>query len=138
MNRISKNQIHMKQTAGYKFIFVFKLYIRSNFIISLSESLKHCCCSVAQSCPALCNPMDCGMPGFPVLHYLPDFAHAQVHCSNSCPLMSSDHLILCCPLLLLPSIFAASGSFLASKWAYLSGLTFIWLDKENSLNLPSI
>ena len=23
------------------------------------------CCSVTQSCPTLCNPMDCGMPGFP-------------------------------------------------------------------------
>ena len=33
-----------------------------------------CCCSVAQSCPTLCDPMDCSMPGFPVLHYLPEFA----------------------------------------------------------------
>ena len=27
-----------------------------------------CCCSVAQSCLSLCDPMDCSMPGFPVLH----------------------------------------------------------------------
>ena len=27
-------------------------------------------CSVAQSCPALCDPMDCGTPGFPVLHHV--------------------------------------------------------------------
>ena len=33
-----------------------------------------CCCSVAKSCPTLCNPMDCSTPGFPVLHYLPEFA----------------------------------------------------------------
>ena len=32
------------------------------------------CCSVAQSCLTLCNPTDCSMPGFPVLHYLPEFA----------------------------------------------------------------
>ena len=34
----------------------------------------HCCCrnSAAQSCPTLCNPTDCSMPGFPVLHYLPE------------------------------------------------------------------
>ena len=37
------------------------------------------CCSVAQSCPTLCDPMDCGTPGFPVLHHLPEFAQAQVH-----------------------------------------------------------
>ena len=56
-----------------------QLYIRSNFIISLSESLKHCCCSVAQSCPTLCNPMDCGMPGFPVNHQLLEFTQTDVH-----------------------------------------------------------
>ena len=33
-----------------------------------------CCCSVAQSCPALCDPMDCSMPGFTVLHSLLEFA----------------------------------------------------------------
>ena len=31
----------------------------------------HCCCSLAKSCPTLCDPMDCSAPGFPVLHYLP-------------------------------------------------------------------
>ena len=38
-----------------------------------------CCCSVAQSCPPLCDPMDCSMPGFPVLHHLPEFAQTHVH-----------------------------------------------------------
>jgi len=28
--------------------------------------LSHRCCSVAQSCPTLCHPMDCGTPGLPV------------------------------------------------------------------------
>jgi len=36
-----------------------------------------CCCSVTQS--TLCNPMDCSMPGFPVLQYLPEFAQTHVH-----------------------------------------------------------
>ena len=27
----------------------------------------------------LCDPMDCSMPGFPVLHYLLDFAQTHVH-----------------------------------------------------------
>ena len=29
-----------------------------------------CCHSVTQSCPTLCDPMDCSTPGFPVPHYL--------------------------------------------------------------------
>ena len=37
------------------------------------------CCLVAQSCPTLCNPRSCGTPGFPVLHYLPEFAQTYVH-----------------------------------------------------------
>ena len=38
-----------------------------------------CCCSVAQSCPTLCHPMDCSMPGVPVLHHLPEPAQTHVH-----------------------------------------------------------
>ena len=38
-----------------------------------------CCCSVTKSCLPLCDPMDCSMPGFPVLHYLPVFAQTHVH-----------------------------------------------------------
>ena len=33
---------------------------------------------VAQLCQTLCNPMDCSMPGFPVHHYLPEFAQTHV------------------------------------------------------------
>jgi len=35
------------------------------------------CCSVAKSCPTLCDLMDCSMPGSSVLYYLPEFA--QIH-----------------------------------------------------------
>ena len=28
--------------------------------------------------PTLCDPMDCSMPGFPVFHYLPEFAQTHV------------------------------------------------------------
>ena len=38
------------------------------------------CCSVAQSRPTLCDPMDYSRPGFPVVHYHPAFAQARVHC----------------------------------------------------------
>ena len=43
------------------------------------KELYFCCCSVAQSCPTLCDPMDCSRPGFPVLHYLLEFAQTHVH-----------------------------------------------------------
>ena len=44
--------------------------------------------------------MDCSIPGFPVHHQLPELA--QTHCSS---VMPSNHLTLCHPLLLLPSLF---------------------------------
>ena len=57
--------------------------------------------SVAQLCLTLCHPMDCSRPGLPVHHQLPEFES----------LMPSSHLILCCPLLLLPSIFPSTRVF---------------------------
>ena len=65
------------------------------------------CCSVAKSYPTLCDPMNCSTPGFPVLHYLPEFA--QIHAFES--VMPSNHLILCRPLLLPPSIFPSIRVF---------------------------
>ena len=56
-------------------------------------------CSVAKLHLPLCYPMDCSMPGFPVLHYLPEFAQYLES------VVQSNHLILCPRLLLLPSIF---------------------------------
>ena len=35
--------------------------------------------SVAQSCPTLCNPMDCSMPGLPVHHQLPESTQTHAH-----------------------------------------------------------
>ena len=35
--------------------------------------------SVAQSCPTLCNPMNCSTPGFPVHHQPPELAQTHVH-----------------------------------------------------------
>ena len=38
-----------------------------------------CSCLVTKSCLTLCDPMNCSTPGFPVLHYLPEFAQSHVH-----------------------------------------------------------
>ena len=62
---------------------------------------------VVQSlCPILYNPMEYSKPGFPILHRLLEFA--QVHVES---MMLSDHLILCHPPLLLPSIFPSIRVF---------------------------
>ena len=57
-------------------------------------------CSVAKSCPILSKSMDCSRPGFSVLYYFWSlFKLMSIEL-----VMSSNHLILCYPLLLLPSI----------------------------------
>ena len=66
-----------------------------------------CCCSVTQSCLTFCNPMDCSMPGFPVLHCLLEC----VQILSIELVMPSNHLILCRPLLLLHSIFPSIRVF---------------------------
>ena len=45
------------------------------FIKIHSESVS----SVPLSCPTLCNPVDCRMPGFPIHHQLPELAQTHVH-----------------------------------------------------------
>ena len=71
------------------------------------------CCygSVAQSCPTLCDPMYCSIPGFPILHHLLELV--QTHSIKS--VMPSDHLILCVPFPSYLQSFPASGSFLMSR-----------------------
>ena len=66
-----------------------------------------CCCSVSQSCPTLCNPMDCSMTRIPVLHYLLEFSQTHVLWS----VIPSNHLILYCFLYLLPSVFPSNMLF---------------------------
>ena len=51
-----------------------------------------CCCSVAQLCLTLWNPVDCSMPGFPVLHYLLEFDQTHVHWISDA--IQPSHLLL--------------------------------------------
>ena len=53
--------------------------------------------SGAQSCPTLCDPMNCSTPGLPVHHQLQEFTQTHVH-------QVSDAIQPSHPLLLLPSI----------------------------------
>ena len=56
---------------------------------------------VAKLYVTLCDPKNCSTPGFPVLHQLLELAQKLMSIQSVIP---SSHLILCCPLLLLPSI----------------------------------
>ena len=63
--------------------------------------------SVTQLCPTLCDPMNHSTPGLPVHHQLPEFTRLKSIES----VMPSSHLILCCPLLLLPPILPSIRVF---------------------------
>ena len=89
------------------------LYSRSLLFIYFMCSIVHLyflysnCCSVTQLCPSLCNPVDCSMPDFPVLHHIPKLAQTHVHSVD-------DAIQQCHPLsppLLLPSIFPSIRVF---------------------------
>ena len=88
----------------------FKLHGRS----SLTLSVYHCDFNsnviavdvqLLKLCSNLCDPLDCSTSGSSVLHYLPEFAH--IHSMTN----TSNHLIVCCSLLLLPSIFPSIRAF---------------------------
>ena len=58
-----------------------------------------CCCSVTKSCPTLCYPMDCSTAGFLSLTIF----RSLLKLMSIESVMPSNHLVLCRPLLLLPS-----------------------------------
>ena len=62
---------------------------------------------VVQSCPTLCNLMDCSTQGCPVLHHLPEFA--QIHAHWVSDAIKPSHPLP--SLLLLPSIFRSIRVF---------------------------
>ena len=81
--------------------------------LNLSDLFSHLVVVVSQSLsPTLCDPMDCNMPGAPVLHYLLEF----VRCMSIESVMLSNCFIFCHSLLLLPSIFPSIGLF-PNQWA---------------------
>ena len=73
--------------------------------------------SIAQSCPTLCDPMDCSTPGLPDHHQLPKLIQTRGYRVDD----AINYVILCRPLLLLPSIFPSirvfsNESALSIRW----------------------
>ena len=114
------NKLHLTRSPGDCNVSTLKLeqYHNTKLTQSLScfkGSLQFS--SVAQSCLTLCDPMNCSTPGFPVHHQLLDLLKLMFIES----VMPSNHLILCCPLLLPPSIFPSimvfsNESVLCIRW----------------------
>ena len=50
-------------------------------LVTFIVMMISCCCSwlVTQLCPTFCDPMDCSMPGIPVLHHLLKLAQTHIH-----------------------------------------------------------
>ena len=57
----------------------FPAPIYNNVSLCALDSTFHCCCSVAKSCPTICNPMDYSTLGLPVHHQLLEFTQTHVH-----------------------------------------------------------
>ena len=75
---------------------------------------NYCCCSVAQSCPTLCDLVDCSTPGFHIVHYIPEFAQTHTHWVSDWPYHPLSSLFSS------PQYFPESGSFPMS-WLFTSG-----------------
>ena len=82
---------------------------------ALTPLLQHvhcCCCSLPKSCPTLATP-------WTVAHQAPlsfSVSRSLLKFMSTESVMPSDHLIFCCPLLLLPSIFPSNRVF-SNEWA---------------------
>ena len=83
---------------------------------SASQILAPRFSSVAQSCPTLCNPMDCSMPGFSVHHQLLEPTQTHPSCQWCHPTISFSVV----PFSSCLQSFPPSGSFLMS-WFFASG-----------------
>ena len=73
-------------------------------------------------------PMDCSMPGFPVLHHFPELS--QLMSIES--VMPSNHFVLCHPLLLLPSVLPRIRFFSKELALLYSRQILYWLSCEGS------
>ena len=78
-------------------------HVLERWVVLLSVQFN----SVAQSCPILCDRMNHSTPGLPVHHH--SWSPPKPMSTES--VMPSNHLILCRPLLLLPSIFPSIRVF---------------------------
>ena len=112
-------QKNLKMSCGNKQVRVVDSMILFTYLCMFWNMINNAIqfSSVTQSCPILCNPKNSSTPGFPVHHQLSELAQTHVQQVG----VPSSHLILFCPLLLLPSFFPSirvfsSESVLCIRW----------------------
>ena len=66
-------QIYSKMEKEY----VESMYCHPSYLTYIQSSVQFS--SVAESCPTLCDPIDCSTPGLAVYHQLPEFTQTHVH-----------------------------------------------------------
>ena len=87
-------------------------YLTLYAAVSSSVKGRQLFSSVTQSCPTLCDPMNHSTPGLPIHYEFPESTQTIEWTQMPIELvMPSNHLILCHPLLLLPSIFPSIRVF---------------------------
>ena len=115
-------------TSGSSWFIILKCSLKyfEPYLVSMWNDGSQSVSSVAQLCPTLYNPMTAALQ-----------ASLSITNSQSLPkfmsiesVMPSSHLILCCPLLLLPSIFPSirvfsNESALCIRWSKYTGLNLI-------------
>ena len=84
-----------------------------NFLVVM---ISCCCYSVTKSYLTLCDPMDCNMPGFPVLHYLLEFAQTHDHWVYDAIQPSHPLLPPSPPTLIFSSLWVFSESAFCIRW----------------------
>ena len=70
-HQIYTNDLSLNSEYEREFEFFLSINIRQLFSVQFN--------SVAQSCPTLCDPMNCSTPGLPVHHQLPEFTQIHIH-----------------------------------------------------------
>ena len=105
---------------SFKYVSHQILWVCCLILYALIENLRNCFvanyfffpanyfCSVSQSCMTLWDPKDYSMPGCSVLHHLLKFVQILTSIESVVPF---NNLILCHPLLLLPSVFSSIRIF---------------------------
>ena len=101
-------------------------YVDKYDLISYLQGASVQFSSVAQLCLTLCDPTDCSTPDFPIHHQLLELTQLM----STDLVMPSNHLLLCHPLLFLPSIFTSIRVFsneliLHIRWSKYWSFSFI-------------
>ena len=81
--------------------------VRFSHYFCFSSYLKFTSVQFTQSCPTLCDPMNCSKPGLPVM----TSTRSLLKLMSIESVLPSNNLVLCHPLLILPSIFPSISIF---------------------------